>query len=135
VSTIHDLDRVITSDPIDRTAAMVTRKGVSYDPAKRITQRHWDCPPQMKPVPHGCENRIGTRFGRMEVVGYFCRSKKKGSIWVVRCACGKYETRTTKSIVNKNNDTDCCQICRHVLYLKRESRHAQTGEWAEWREL
>jgi hypothetical protein len=121
------INRVITSVPVDRTAENVIRKGVSYEVPKRITQRHWDAPPQMKPVPKMVASKVGARFGRMVVVGYYGKTKRKGSLWVVRCCCGEYETRHTSAICKASNDDDCCDKCRHVKYLRRTDTYRQLG--------
>ena len=117
-----------TAVPIDRVAARVTAKGVSYEPDKKIDQRHWEAPPKVQPVPEGATNLMGTVFGRFTVIGYFRSHPKRGSAWLVRCACGDYETRYKKAIQNPANKEDCCDKCRHLLYLKRSEEFWRTGK-------
>lgn len=128
-----DLDKVITSDPVDRTAAIVTSKGVQYDNPKRIVQRHWETAPAILQVERGEHDLRGLTFGRFTVVGKFQRkSGGKPALWLVRCACSHYETRRAKAINNPSNKGDCCDRCRQLLYAKRDRHRRSTGEDVEW---
>lgn len=124
------LHKVITSNPIDRTAAKVTGPGIHYEPPKKNNGLHWDAPPPTIPIPkHVRKNPqvvdcIGKKFGRFTVVGLYTESP----LWLVRCNCGHYETRKQRAILNPGNGSDCCDYCRHLLYLKRHSRWRSTGE-------
>jgi len=109
--------------PINKTAAIVLySEGEHFNSIKKIRQKHWDTPPPMKKY-HGPKekNMCGKKFGRFLVVGYFGTSSGKASrraLWVVRCSCGSYETRSSKSITNPSNTNDCCDNCRQLEYLK-----------------
>ncbi len=115
--------------PVDKAASQITGKGYEYESNKKIVQRHWSAPPRMKPVPPEKTSLVGLQFGRFTVIGFFGeRSKSKGGLWVVRCSCGDYETRRRKSIQNPNNDKDCCDNCRHLLFLKKEDERRRAGK-------
>jgi hypothetical protein len=59
------------------------------------------------------DNIVGRRVGHLTVTGYSRAHPKKGSIWTVRCSCGRTETRTTRGIVNRVDPApDCCQTCQ-----------------------
>lgn len=125
-----DYQALATSAPINRDAA-IARDGVSrqgYEPAKKIVQRHWSAPPPLQPMPEGVVNRAGIKFGKFTVVGYLERNKKKGSLWLVRCTCGDYESRRGKAIDNPENAWDCCEKCRHVMTLRRSDHFRRTGK-------
>lgn len=112
--------------PVNRTAHEVSKPGIGYIPKKRLNQPLWKSPPSMMSVPTNIQNLTGVVFSRFTVIGLKSCGKGK-TLWLVRCACGNYETRRSKSIQNPNNDKDCCQICRHLEFLKREQRYREVG--------
>lgn len=123
-------DRIAASTPINKTAATVTGKsGIHYEPAKKITQTHWDAPQPVFPIPSGTPYLTGMKCGRLTVIGYRAArgNNPKGALWLVRCACGQYEERRTKSLINTANVDDCCAICRHTKFLRREAHFMQFG--------
>jgi hypothetical protein len=92
----------------------------------------------MIPIVRGIENLTGKKFGRFVVMGLYQSEPRGGSqgrknIWLVRCACGDYESRTTKAVKNPSNKEDRCLECRHTLKLKKQDlfRTAGTSEGAE----
>lgn len=131
-------DRIFASAPLNRTAATVTSEGERYTPAKKVTQNHWTAPPRIartlpSPGP-SFTNLTGTRFGRFVVLGLWEPDRPRGKnalpMWVVRCACGDYETRTTRAIRNPANQDDRCQLCRHTAFLqKRSSQQRSVDEF------
>jgi hypothetical protein len=121
-------DKLLTSRPVNRAAARVLGGGVHYEPDKMVVQRHWTAPPPIKPI--SAKNRMspnfvdlyGVSFGRFKVIGYLGKlsaSKKAKALWLVRCACGDYESRSANSIQNSENHGDRCEKCRHLAFLKR----------------
>jgi hypothetical protein len=107
------LDLIITSTPVNKTAALVVSgKAEHWEPKRKITQLHWDAPPKCEPLPKGVTDLSGFKIGRLVVARYFTSHRKTGSIWLVRCACGAYETRRTNALENPNNTDDCCNKCR-----------------------
>lgn len=112
-------------EPINRLAAQVVQPGTHFDPKKKLNQEHWDvCPPLLpwRKRPHESVPYLkGQRIGRLEVVGLY---GGPGPLrWVVRCDCGKYLLRRTKSLRNPENRGDRCDYCRHLAHLKR------TDDW------
>lgn len=121
---VNSFDRIITSTPVNRTAAEVTSKSDNYEPRKKIVCDHWEQMPETTKLPSHVPNMIGVICGRFTVVGYMGSNNNGRALWLVRCACSHFETRRTKSLKNPNNTDDCCQICRHTQFLRREAvRH------------
>lgn len=106
-----------TSLPVNRLAARILKPGINYEPDKIIDQRHWDARPKTIPVSRSIKNVTGKKFGRFTVVGLYLRDKR-GSLWAVKCVCGSFETRRTRSVINPSNDKDRCDKCRHLAFLQ-----------------
>jgi hypothetical protein len=85
VSMEKILHKVITSNPIDRTAATVTKTGQHFEPANAANVKHWEVCPPLKQLP---PNLTGRKFGKgMIVMGLLADANGK---WVVRCLCGHF---------------------------------------------
>ena len=110
------MKRIASAEPINRLAAIVTSKGTQFKPTSKPSNYDVrDVQPVLKPWAETTgEDLTGRKFGRFAVVGY---SAEKPARWVVRCQCGLYEFRTSKSVKNPNNDTDRCQDCRATFYI------------------
>ena len=120
--------------PINRQAAIVTGKGASFDPQKKIQTKDSDTPiPFRWPNPIEIINQYfidltGRKFGRFTVLGVYAEARTKiGLRWVVRCVCGTYSVRAGKAIKNKNNAHDRCEQCRYLAYMKRDDHFRRTG--------
>ena len=123
--------------PINKVAALVVSKSppdCQYDAKVACLQRRWDSPPPMRILTANIPDFRGKRVGRFTVVGLYAGAP---GLWVVRCACGAYETRRAKSLHNPLNIDDCCQLCRHVEHLRWKAAQssnranrpdAQTGQ-------
>lgn len=111
------MDKILTSVPINKTAAIVVSKGENYIPNKKITNIDSDFPIPTKKVPIQAENMIGRTQGRLTVIGF---AKDFNGRWVVRCLCGRYTVRSKKALMNQSNTHDCCEHCRHFNFLKKE---------------
>lgn len=123
-------DKLLTSRPVDGAAARVIGGGVHYEPQKEIVQRHWTAPPNLAPITPlmrenpQFEDLAGRKVGRFTVIGYLGKlSKSKAALWLVRCACGDYESRNAKAIRNPENRGDRCDKCRHLSHLKRRETY------------
>lgn len=126
------LDRIASSVAANSTAAKVTGRGV-----------HWEA--KLKAAPHHVESDVplpvrniaeikepntlalvkkltGRRFGRMIVLGISQKGAggSASAKFVVRCACGQYEHRRSKSILNPENKDDCCRACNRLNQIKRD---------------
>lgn len=127
-----DLDAVITSVPLDKTAARVMGGGVHYEmklkPAPTYIRASVDPLPTAAPdlvvkLPVYRE-LVGNTFGRWRVIGYAANQGTSNSkaTWVVKCSCGRYEHRKAKSIRAAPTSGDCCAECRNLQYIKRAYR-------------
>jgi hypothetical protein len=121
------LARIITSAPIDRKAAMVTARGVHWEPAKNVLapgQARSDTPLPTRPWPaeaRGQDNLTGRMVGRLTVIGLSAdksKSSNGGACWVVRCTCGSYEHRRTRSLRQTDPKRMMCSHCDHLEELK-----------------
>lgn len=89
-------------------------------------QAHWKAPPPAlasQPNP-GTPDLTGQRFGRFVVIRFHGATSKANPVatWLVRCACGDYELRRTKTILNPGDPDDCCLECRAVRQLQINAR-------------
>ncbi|MFW1675974.1 hypothetical protein ACG9H4_19300, partial [Acinetobacter baumannii] len=77
------------------------------------TTPHWSAPPPpLAPKPDVVEDLTGRVVGLLTVVRYHGSKKTKGSQWLVRCACGDYELRSTKAIINHAGQFEAtCAAC------------------------
>ena len=117
--------------PINVTSSNVINGGASLEVNKKITCLESDFPMPTRPLLKHEQNLTGHKFGKFTVIGK--AEDHKG--WIVKCVCGKYTVRQSKAIKNTENSFDCCEICRHRLYLKREEVRRQTGKDVEINEL
>lgn len=127
-----DLDAVIASVPIDKTAARQMSKGIHWEPKLEIAQTHvHQDAPTLRRVPSHIVDLTGRTFGRLTVVGLFHEKgsfgqrKKLGEIWQVRCQCGQYETRRGKGIQFRTNHDDCCIKCSYAKGLANKGTRAK----------
>ena len=124
-------DRILGARPVNKTAGVVMAKGVHWTPQMKHQPGHrsYDAPPpcipaESYPTGTGFVDLRGAEFGRFRVIGYMGRldPKKTGKAqWLVRCACGTYETRTKRAIENPANGHDACRECLHLQRLKRSA--------------
>lgn len=117
-------DRLVTSRPVNRTAARAMGEGEHYEPNINYKRKHWKAPPVTQPVPRTVLDLRGIKFGHLTVVGLYSLTRWKGDKprWLVRCVCGDYELRVSEEI----NDSlgryeDRCVKCRHKLKLQGKS--------------
>lgn len=123
-----DLGRIFASNPVNATAARVLGGGVHYD-GPAIPENHFHSvgpptivPPRLHPRTAGFVDLTGHQFGWLTVLGFYgSKNLKKKALWVVRCNCGNYETRTAKAVKNPANNQDACIKCRQTLYLRRQA--------------
>ena len=125
--------RISYHTPVNNLARKVTSTPCGYVPCKKVGENHYHSyaqPPLTTIIESDRRNPsftdlTGSRFGRFTVVGLARGFKGR---WVVRCVCGKYEMRRQKAIINKENYGDCCQICRHLQFLKSRHHYKTTGD-------
>ena len=126
--------KAVILSPVNRTAALVVSKGVSYEPDCKITIKEYIGPPEIIP-PHkhpntpGFIDLTGRVKGRFKVLGLMAAGKGR---WVVRCVCGTYSTRSAKSIKSTDHNPhahlDACRECMHSAYRRREEQFRRTGK-------
>jgi len=67
--------------------------------------------PRLWPKNHSFEDLSGRRFGQLAVLGYYGSdpdvAPSKAAFWVVRCSCGTYTLRTTRTIKKAWPDAAC----------------------------
>ena len=129
-------DRLLTSTPINNAAGTVTSSASAYQSTKQVAQAHWSAPPKMR-APNVTElankefaDLKGRRFGQFIVIGILVEGPKnryKKQMWVVKCVCGDYESRTARSIRNPENAQDRCDYCRQVDYLRSLEKKKALG--------
>lgn len=120
-------DAVAASAPLDAQASVV-RDGSGDLFETKINagaQAHWKAPPPpLASKPNaGLPDLTGHRFGRLVVVRFHGATSKNNPVptWLVRCACGDYELRRTKTILNPGDPDDCCLECRAVRILQKRA--------------
>lgn len=122
-----DFDRLASSAPLNKQAAVdYHASGEGWNPEKVLSARRWDVPPPMRAVPWNMPEDLTRRtFDRLTVVGLAkreeARSKSnKGARWVVRCVCGAYELRASKTLLAKPvaREEHMCSHCDYVLELQ-----------------
>lgn len=104
--------------PINKTAAIVTSKGYSYE-TKTINSQclFSENGLKTKTVTKGCLDFTGTKFGRFTVIGLSADSNK--SKWVVRCSCGCFEVRKTKCVRKLLPDQMCIKCYSALQAIKK----------------
>jgi len=122
--------------PIDKTASNVLRPspvGDRFEGKKNIgkaAKLFWDFPKPHVTLNYNDENLTGIKFGRFTVTGKLANGK-----WQVRCACSNYAERKAKAIKNPKNTCDCCEVCRELLFLRRNEAHRKGDDKATWETL
>ena len=134
---MSNFEKLLTSSPIDSSAASVISSGYKYKPAKKVLTSDSDLPIKFRqPIRQETQNPgfhdlSGFKFGLFTVLGVHDRGHEKapktGTNWVVRCICGRFSLRKAKAIKNTNNNTDCCEICRHNSFLRNRSLYKNGG--------
>lgn len=122
-------DKVEISTPIDRQAGLSSGRGFVYAPDKKVVVVEWEIQPALKRPAAGQPDLTGRRQGRLVVVGLVAgkaSAKNTKPTWACRCACGRYTSRTARSVCNPNNTDDRCSQCLHVKFLQRESKRLAT---------
>lgn len=130
-----DLHAVIASVPMNSTAARVmSQRGEHWDSTSGFVGLHWENRPKVAPVAgltkvhqEIAAEVIGKRTGRFVVIGPVTKEdqpkgKSASFMFVCRCDCGHFESRTRKAINNPNNSNDMCHNCRRLEQKKRTYR-------------
>ena len=117
-------DKILSYTPINKTASRVVSRRFAYTPDKTILTADQPTPIPTRRVSHGID-LAGHVQGRLTVIGL---ARDVPKMWVARCVCGTYTTRTAKALRNPCNNHDACETCRHLNYLKRTDYFRRTGK-------
>ena len=115
-------EKLAVSTPLNKTAAVVTGASRHDMPVGAKIHAHHaqaETPWPTIPVAIHQEDLTGLAYDRATVVGYVGRlSKQKGATgrWAIRCACGKYEHRSAKTI--RERKAGRCADCEHNSHLR-----------------
>ncbi len=128
-------ERLAASTPNDRTAATVTSESRDTPEERGYTRPHWKAPPAMmaptKPMllDPTFRDLTGTAPGRFVVLGILVvpRGHRGPQQWVLRCACGDYETRRAKAILHPEGRPDRCEDCERLEALRRRETDKAMG--------
>lgn len=121
--------KILTSSPVNRQAALVADGGgETWKPNYKGNPhaRKWDAPPACVPIPtepaalRTFQDFTGHKIGRLTVVGFLGKvNPKTKALWLVKCACGTYETRGSKALKGGMIGRDYCEDCRYLERVKR----------------
>jgi hypothetical protein len=118
-------DKLVGRAPVNKGAGMIFSGGESYEPKLPDTLVHSDVPLPIKPIDREFLNNpqfvdmTGRKHGRLTVMGLYAANSlgQDRGRWVVRCVCGRYELRLTKTI-KKAAPSDMCGECRKVEQMR-----------------
>ncbi len=122
--------------PINGNAARVTKKAsiddefVSKFRSVHLGTSYWSVPKTHIDMPRNpnFSNLTGTKFGRLEVMGYLGKGK-----WQCRCSCGFWVKRKGAVIQKSLKDrSQMCPECYEVCILRRRDIQRRTGKYADW---
>ena len=113
-----DWDAIAASEPLNRLAALAAAVGYSGDEETMLAKAKSDIQALTQRDP-SFRNLIGVRKGRLTVVAYAGASTKKsgGARWVVRCVCGCYEVRRSKTL-GPDSQNDRCNRCNDLQRIQ-----------------
>lgn len=123
-----DWSAVLASAPLDKKAAVVAGgKGAHWEPKLKPHDHEYarsvDGPLPTKPVAPGEEDLTGRKVGRFTVIGKAAGAQG----WVVRCACGAYERRRSKTLTQSDplGAATMCVVCDKLEYVAGRRRVRQ----------
>lgn len=116
-------DHIATGKPVNKLAAQQLGRGIEWKPNRKDSEgaRRWDTPPRLQPHPDAKNfvDLTGRRTGRMTVVGYLGKlNPKKKAVWLCRCDCGIFESRSARAILGAS-EWGKCQDCMYLEKVKR----------------
>lgn len=117
-------DRLLSSAPVNATAARVIEKGVEWTPTATIQDWYADQPPTIRwnhqNAPEA-KDFTGLKIGQLLIIGVMPKASKHGKAsWVCRCVCGCFCTRTSKSLkVGLAGGNSFVPVCGRCDYQQR----------------
>lgn len=122
--TINGIERTAVNK-LARVATMPAKETDVYKIELPSCVKVYDAPLKTKAVPRYLEDLIGTKRGKMTVVGYlgyqatpsYNRNKRHPPHkWLVKCICGKYEVRDGykwRRGLKSNTPDEGCAYCHY----------------------
>jgi len=107
--------------PINRTASRVNfGESDAWVPKMKPSEAEtFDAPPlPLAKRPYSAIDYSGFRRGNLVAFRYHGSHSKKGSIWLCKCDCGKYEFRVVGKWAKKDAD-DACIVCRATHFATK----------------
>lgn len=127
----------ITDIPVNKQTAIV----VSPCKKEGFIFKRVPCVSSMAPLPMrkfpgpSKDDLTGKTIGRLLVVGFSVLERKRKDCssgrWVVRCLCGRYEIRTSKSIkgLHKHPSKNyCCHECDRTIETRKGKKTPNPAE-------
>jgi hypothetical protein len=116
-------DRIVTANPIDRTANTVVSRGTRYEPEPRNKdEMFWSECPELVDIPADQRTNpefvdlVGWKVGAFRVIGYM-----GGGKWACMCVCGRYVRRRAGSITKPkqcNDGLPMCPVCENTRRVR-----------------
>jgi len=123
---MKDYSFIATHKPSNITASKVLQKGVEYTFLTNCVDFHSDTPLPLLKTNHvvfknpNFEDLTGKNHGYFQVMGLV--EYKSKIRWLVRCSCGNYEIRSSKSIKNHDQydypEKDMCLSCDDIRKIR-----------------
>ncbi len=102
--------------PVNKMSALVLSQTEEIEPEYKINRVHsLERLPTTQFLGKKEHDLTGMKKGTLTVVGVFLKQNGKAvgnTRWVVLCACGYYEVRSTRGLKNEKNTLDCCTRCQ-----------------------
>jgi hypothetical protein len=115
-----DFSRILTSAPVNATAARQTSKGEHFKPRVQVLD-YLDDPTPMRPVPPNKQDFTGVVVGRITVLGLSTIERRDGDPrWLCKCKCGRFALRRSKAI-RKGTMPDRCGWCDYERRLRGQT--------------
>jgi hypothetical protein len=124
-------DEILTRSPLLQASAQM-ETGWDAELGPRPSRWWWPVCPPLRPMPKDGLDLTGRRWGRLTVAGLLDmgdRSRSGRAAWVVRCDCGRFETRTARSISRQHSPVEACTRCDYVRHIRRKAVFDRTGAW------
>lgn len=137
-------ERLLTSAPVNKQAAMhLAKNGEHYKEPERhdklviasdifLPSR---APSAAEAANPSFTDLAGVTYGRLRVMGILDHERAGITIgktaprkWVVRCVCGRFETRNAKAIRAAHPDNAHCRHCQHQAWLRA---NAHKPKWSD----
>jgi hypothetical protein len=104
--------------PVDREAALCFAKQPAADELSIEARAGVNTtmePREIRTPPETIKDWTGKRKDGIVVIGYHARKVQPNGtvnhLWVVRCDCGRFETRRHKRLSSRGPKYDVCKIC------------------------